>query len=142
MATIIDIADAVAAAINAGTFSQSVTAEREYLPTHELAKSQGLTVTVVPRGITSQTTGRKVLQQDYEIDVAVRKKLQTKEQEELDDLMELSEEVIRHLQLTRLASYGVAIWIGTEVRAPYSPEHLHEFRQFTSLATLTYRVLA
>jgi hypothetical protein len=42
MAVIIDIADAVAAAINAGTFSQSVTAEREYLPTQELAKSTGI----------------------------------------------------------------------------------------------------
>jgi hypothetical protein len=83
-----------------------------------------------------------VLQQDYEIDVAIRKKLQTKEQEELDDLMELSGEVIGHLQLSRLAAYPAAIWIGTEVRAPYSPEHLHEFRQFTSLATLTYRVLS
>lgn len=142
MAEIIDIADAVTAEINAGTFSQPVTAEREYLPSQELAKSQGLTVTVVPRRITSQTSGRKVLQKDYEIDIAVRKKLQTKGDQELDDLMALSEEVIEHLQLSRLATYPAAAWIGTEVRAPYSPEHLYELRQFTSVSTLTYRVIS
>lgn len=144
MATIIDIADALVAEISARTHSQPVLVEREYLPQLELAQAQTLLVTVVPKGITRRTSGRNVRQQDYELDVAIRKKLQTKQQSEIDDLMSLVDEVLEPFELEprRLASYPAAIWIGTEVRAPYLPEHLHEFRQFTSVATLTYRVLA
>ncbi len=51
MNTLVAVADAVVASLNAGTFSQQFTAERKYVPAFELAEMQTLHVTVVPKSV-------------------------------------------------------------------------------------------
>ena len=70
MAVITDIADAVVAEINSGSFIQPVAAQREYLPDFELPEMQTLQVTVVPKSVTTLPGGRAHNQHDYAIDVA------------------------------------------------------------------------
>lgn len=141
MAVITDIADAVAAEINAGSFSQSVSATREYLPAFELADMQQLRVTVVPKSLTTLPGGRAHNQHDFAIDVAVQKKLDTADNSEIDDLMTLVDELADHLRFKRLTDYPNAVWLKTENQPVYAQEHLQELRQFTSILTFTFRVM-
>lgn len=141
MAVITDIADAVAAEINAGSFSQPVSATREYLPAFELADMQTLRVTVVPKSVTTLPGGRAHNQYDYAIDVAVQKKLDAADNTEIDELMTLVDELADHLRFKRLTDYPNAAWLKTENQPVYAQEHLQELRQFTSILTFTFRVM-
>jgi hypothetical protein len=141
MAVITDIADALVAELNAATFSRPVTAARHHLPRFDLPEMQRLHVTVVPKGVVLASGDRSRGQGDYSIVVAVQRNFATGDNAELDALTNLTEEFTDHFRAKRLASYPNAAWLKTEQNVLYAPEHIDELRQFTSVLTLTYRVL-
>jgi hypothetical protein len=141
MAVITDIADAVVAELNAGTFSMPLEAKRHYRPIFDLAQMQDLHVTVVPKGLAIERLDRSRNQHDVAIDIAVQRKCQAADNAELDPLMALVEEIADFFRLRRLAACPEAVWIRTENAPIYAPEHLDELRQFTSVLTLTFRVV-
>jgi hypothetical protein len=141
MSVITDLADAVVAELNGGTFSQPIVAQRHYLPRFDLSEMQTLHVTVVPKGVVLGVGDRSRSQGDYSVDVAVQQKITTGDNAELDALTNLVEEIANHLHGRRLASYPDAAWLKTEQTVLYAQEHLAELRQFTSVLTITYRVL-
>ena len=141
MAEIVDIADAVVTELNAGTFSQEFTAARLYRPEFDLKDMATLHVTVVPKGVETVTVSRSVVQYDITVDVAVQKKLESESNDEIDPLMNLVEEIATFFRLRRLAECPNASWLRTENEPVYSPGHLEELRQFTSVLTLTFRVV-
>ena len=141
MAVITDIADAVVAELNATSFSQAFTAERAYLPVFELADLKNVRVTVVPKGVSITPGNRSNNQHDCAIDVAVQKKLDAADNAEIDALVSLVDEIGDHFRFRRLDSYPNAVWTRTENEPVYSQEHLDQFRQFTGLLTLTFRVM-
>ncbi|MGE3803915.1 MAG: hypothetical protein AB7K24_04480 [Gemmataceae bacterium] len=139
MAAIIDIAEAIVLELNGATFSQPVVAQRRYKPIFELSAMTDLHVSVVPRGLVRSRLDRSRDSLDYQIDVAVQQKTDMS-QASLDGLMNLVEEIGEHLRKQPLTAYPDAR--NTEVRNEpvYAPDHLEEFRAFTSVLTLTYRV--
>jgi hypothetical protein len=139
MALIADIADAVVAELNAGSFSVPLTAERLYRPDFELPDMKDLHVSVVPHGLEMSTAGRALCQHDVQIDLAVQKKLDAADNAEIDALMGLVEELAEFLRTKR--QFGDAVWVRTENSPVYSQEHLGELRQFTSVLTATLRVV-
>lgn len=141
MAVITDIADALVAELNGATFSQPVAAERHYLPRFDLPEMQTLHVTVVPQGVVLASGDRARGQGDYSLDVAVQQKITTGNNAELDALTNLVEEIADCVRGRRLAAYPDAAWLKTEQTVLSAPEHLAELRQFTSVLTVTYRVL-
>ncbi|NLX57694.1 MAG: hypothetical protein GXY74_01240 [Phycisphaerae bacterium] len=141
MALIVDIADAVVTELNAGTFSQELTAARLYRPEFDLKEMAALHVTVVPRGVEAVTVSRTSVQYDVSVDVAVQKKLSTETNAQIDPLMGLVEEIATFFRLRRLTAYPSASWLRTENEPVYSPGHLEELRQFTSVLTVTFRVV-
>ena len=141
MATITDIADAVVTELNGHSFSQTLTAVRYYRPVFDLGEMKTLHVSVVPKGVTIERADRSHNQYDFAIDVAVQKKFSSGDATELDPLMSLVEEIADFFRLRRLTSYTAAIWVRTDNVPVYAPEHLEEFRQFTSVLTLTFRVV-
>ena len=141
MAIIADIAAVVVAELNSGSFSQTFTAQRQYLPTFDLTDMQQLQVTVVPKGVTTLPGGRAHSQHDYAIDVAVQQKLETTDNVEIDDLLTLVDEIADHFRFKRLGSYPDAMWLKTENEPVYAQEHLQELRQLTSILTFTFRVV-
>lgn len=141
MSLIIDIAEAVKTALNAHDFSEEFTAERHYQPVFDLAEMKDLHVSVVPNGMTTATLGRGRAQFDCRIDVAVQKKLKDCDNAEIDPLMALVDEIAEHFRAKRLDGLSEAAWIKTENTALYAQEHLNEMRQFTSVLTLTFRVI-
>ena len=141
MANIIDIAEAVKDELNGGTFSQSFTAERHYQPVFELKDMKTLHVTVVPKDIEMQLATRNTSQHDCRVDVAIQKKLQSADLAEIDELMGLVEEIISFLSRRKLSFVPNALWIKTTNEPIYAAEHMEQFRQFSSILTLTYRFL-
>jgi len=139
----VNIADAVVATLNEGTFSQPIAAERSYLPRYELSELQDLRVTVVPKEMSTTTASRGAASRDVALDVAVQKKLGAPDgaQAEQDALMSLSEEIAEHLRTTSLVGQPGAEWVRTEHTAIYAPGHLEQMRQFTSVASVTFRVM-
>ena len=96
---------------------------------------------VAPKAVVLAASDRSRGQGDYSVDVAVQKKFETETNVELDPLTNLVEEIADHFRGRRLASYPNAAWIKTEQTVLYAPEHIDELPQFTSVLTLTYRVL-
>ena len=139
MAVIVDIAEAVKDELNAGSFSQPFTSERAYQPTFKLEEMQTLHVTVVPKGVTTAAATRSEDQYEYSIDIGIQKKFQ--EQSELDGLMALVEEIADFLKRRTLSSCPEAVWVSNENTPIFAREHLDELRQFTSVLTVSYRVL-
>ena len=144
MATIIDIADAVAATLNdAGEpgFSQPFTAERKALPAFELADLTGLHVTVVPKAVEITGASRSLCQYDHQIDVGVQKKTGTDLEADVAALCGLVAEIAAFLKQRPLTGLSGVAWVRTANEPVYAPEHLAEKRLFTSVLTVTYRTM-
>jgi len=141
MPEIADIADAIVAELAGGSWSQSFTPERTYLPTFELADS-ALHVTAVPRGTDEKQAARDRVQYDHKIDVAIQQKLAAVSNAAVDALLDLAQEIREYLGPTQqLADYPSASWVGASNAQLYSPDHLRDWRQFTTVITLTYRIV-
>ena len=138
-ACIVAIAEAVTAELNGNAFGQPFTAQRLYLPTFDLQSMSELKVTVVPKGITSASLDRSRDSFDYQIDVAIQKKVPS-QVETIDSLMLLVEEIGDHFRTNPLSSFPGARCVNVENRPVYAPDHLQELRQFTSVITLTFRL--
>jgi hypothetical protein len=136
---IADIADAVVAALNGQSFSQSVTAQREYRVEYNLKDMKDQRVTVVPKAVEMTTAGRGLAQNDIQIDLAVQKKLTAGDNPEIDTLMGLVQEIAEFVRAT--GRFGDAMWVRAENTPIYSQEHLGEMRLFTSVLTVTLRVM-
>ena len=134
------VAEAVKDALNQGTFSQTFTAIRAYRPLFDLPEMKDLHVTVVPKDVVEALASRHSVQQDVRIDVAVQKKVA--DDTETDALMTLVQEIAEFLRFSRLATLPQAAWIETENSPIYAPEHLEKLSQFTSVLTVTYRLIA
>jgi len=146
MSRITDIVDAVAAELNTGVaadkFSLSFVAARHYVPRFNLEDMADLHVTIVPRGVEQAKASRVLLQSDVQVDVAVQKKLDACSLAEVDELMGLVEEISDFLRTNRLSACSQASWVRAENVPVYSQEHLDQYRQFTSVVTLTFRVMS
>jgi len=141
MALVVNIADAVVTALNAGSFSSGFAAERQYVPRFDLKEMRDLHVTVVPRSLVSENASRTLVKDDIEIDVAVQKKLTGDITAEGDALMQLVEEIAAHLRQTPLVGLTNVLLVRVANDPIYAPEHWDELRQFTSVLRLTYRTM-
>lgn len=141
MALIIDIADAVAAELAGGEFSQTFTPRRQVLPSWELADLKDLRIAVVPRAVEISRASRATGQHDLQVDVGIQKKVGRDTDADVATLLGLVEEVADFLAGRRLAAFPQAAWVRTDNEPVYAPDHLAEQRVFTSVLTLTYRVM-
>ncbi len=139
MGKLTDIADAVVAILNGSGLTPQFTAERTLLPIYDLKTLKTLKVSVVPKG-RKITQGARVLTIDeIQIDIGIQKKIS--DDSELDGLMKLVEDIVALFQPERLSGYPTAICVKKENDPIYDPEHLRQFHQFTSVVTLTFKVL-
>jgi len=139
VATILNIADAVVAELNGGSFSMSFTAMRTYIPRFDLADMTTLRVTVVPKGLEIAASSRGRDQHDYRLDIGVQQKFSEGDAAELDPLMGLVEELADHFRGLVLDTEPEAACVVVENGPIYAQEHMREGRLFTSILTLTFR---
>ena len=140
------IAQAVTDTLNAGVaedaFSASFNAERAYLPVYDLPDMADLKVTVVPKRRTIAGGTRGANQQDIAVDIAVQKRVNPADLTESDALVALIESIGNYLRFKRLELDGIAAsWLSIEHEPVYAPEHMEQMNQFTSVLTVTYRLL-
>jgi hypothetical protein len=138
MSLLIDIADALAVELNAAELSQEFTAEVNLKPEFELKDLKELKVTVVPKSLKFSGAVRQESGREVQIDIGVQKK--TADPEQLATLLQLVEEIAGIFDRKRLAGYPKAVCIGIENEPVYDPEHLRQYRQFTSVITLKFRL--
>ena len=138
MSTILDIADAVTAGLNAGPFDPALGAERRYQPAFELPELADLKVSVVPKSVTITNATRESGYFDCAIDIGIQKKIA--DDTEVDALVNLVEQIADHLRQTRLDSFPGAAFVSIANEPVFAPEHLDTQRVFTSVLTVTYRV--
>jgi len=141
MALATDIADAVVAELSGGAFSQSFTPERRVLPEHELADLKDLRVTVVPRSVEITGASRTLSQHDVRIDIGIQKKLGKNLDAEVASLLGLVDEIAEFLKRRPLQAAPYAAWVRTANEPVYAADHLVERRLFTSVLSVTYRVM-
>jgi len=141
-ATLIRIADAVVAAINAGSFTPAVTAARVYQATRELKEVGTMRCSVMPQAWRQSLAGRGEDRADYIVQLAIQKKLDPggDVDAEMDTLMKLMQDLGAHLNRRELTDID-ATWVGTVNEPVWGPEDLENLRQFTSVLTLTYRAI-
>jgi len=141
MSTIADIAGAVAWELNNKQWKISLTAWQWYRPRFEVEELDSLRVSVVPRSLTIEADGRAYDSREYRIDVAIQKKLKDELSMEIDELIGLVEDIARHFRLRRLTTLPGALCVKIENDPIYAIEHLEELRCFTSILTLTFRMI-
>ncbi|WP_460182250.1 hypothetical protein [Thermopirellula anaerolimosa] len=141
MATIVALADAVVSELNGEGWSLPFAARRLYRPRFEPADLKTLQVSVVPRSLVIEAASRADDSRQYQIDIAVQQKLDADPSEEIDPLLGLVEEIARHFRLRRPAAMPTAVCVKVENDPVYAVEHLDELRCFTSIITLSFRMV-
>ena len=139
-AIVAQIADAVVTKLNADTWDLSFTAVRRYAPTFRLRDMDTLHVTVVPSSESIEQMGRSRRQHDYVIDVGVQQRFSSDSNATIDPLADLVQDIADAFAGASLSGYTSAVWTGTEVDPIFAPDHFQQFRQFTSVVHLSYRV--
>ena len=141
MSTVIDLADAIAASLNAQTFSPPVSAERSHLPIFDLGQvGDAIKVSVVPRSLTVENATRTSNFFDASIDIGVQKRVDPNDPAQIDELLDLVEQIGDQLRLSRLGTMPEAQWLTTEHDPVLAAEHLERLSVFTSVLTVTHRV--
>ena len=150
MLSIIDVCDELVNSLNGESafgFSMAYVSVREYVPEIELSDTS-LRVSVVPASQQVEPYDRSNAWYVFTVDLAVRKKLDFTDEEnnpvnsQIDLLMRFMDELIlwargRHLQVDA----STAFWQSTTRDPMIAPEHLESFGQFTSVLSITYRVM-
>jgi hypothetical protein len=135
----IDIANGVTAELNAATFSQSFTATRKLVPFYPEEELTALKVTVVPKTYEETVETRQSSMLTIVIDVAVQKKLSDIETD-APAMLQLVDEMMVFFKGRSLTTYPNVRWMATQNEPIYSQEHLGQYKVFTSVFSLTYRV--
>lgn len=155
MSTLHDTCDAVVALLNAGVtadaFAVDFTAATSYDTELLLEDAGTVSVVCVPASSACVADSRVSLRYDVGIDVALRYRFGTTDQEttgkvknaSIETYIELLEEMGEYLAYpTRraLPTKLACAWTGNELRYPWIPDHLRQHRQFTGIFRATYRV--
>ena len=143
MSVTIDVADAVVmelAGAPAGTFNQPFTPQRRVLPQFELSELKDLKVTVVPRSVENSPAARGLTLKDVQIGIGVQKRLGKELESDIEPLVALVEQIADYLRRRPLGSIP-AVWVRTANDPIYAAEHLAEDRVFTSVLTVSYRLM-
>lgn len=141
VSSLLAVSDAVVATINGAALGQPINAERLFLPQFELQEMNVLRVVVVPKDEERKPITRASKQATYRVDVGVLKKLASTEATEIDPLCALVASIAALFDGKRLAALPNAICTVAKTEPVYSPEHLEQLRQFTSVVVLTFKVV-
>jgi hypothetical protein len=151
-AKIVQLADAVTAALAEAEFSVEFVPERSYADwTMQLEDSDTLHVDVVIVGHeASELDDRGDIAYVDAIDIGVRYKFGPEAREpdgrlrnaDVDGLVALVEEIHESLAAERLDQFEDAIWRDASIRATYVRQHLREWGQFTAILRISFDLLA
>ncbi|HDZ20086.1 MAG TPA: hypothetical protein ENH78_02180 [Phycisphaerae bacterium] len=144
------VTNAVAAELRSQTFTLNPTIRRRYVTNIVLKDLGTLYVDVQPGDVDTEAADRERIKYTCRVDIAVRKRFDTVEEDdttgeietdEIDRLLLLMQEIHDYFVLRRLVAYDEAAWVDVEFRPVYSPDHLFELRQFTGIVAVNFEVV-
>lgn len=138
-----DAAKAVEDLIDGLTLERQIVLEREYAPSRDVESlGDDLIVTVSPRSESESVSTRGGNQHDLVVDVGVQAAVDPADADAIDALSAIVEVIQQSLnRMTATLSGGDrAVWIGTNKTA-FRVDHLRELRTFTSVLSVTLRVI-
>jgi len=150
-ATLIDLADGVKDLLAAGEFSKEITVVRRYITSQDLIDAaDGYRVDVVPAADTLELAGegRGALLKEPAVDVALRYRFGQADRSsttgevteaKVDALLNLFEEILAYIAKRANRRIGGLVWMQTEIRLPWHPDHLRTAGMYMGIARLTYR---
>lgn len=133
------LCDAVVASLNAGSFSQSFTAVRSYVPSHALSDLSTLRVTVSPDSSDSQRASRRSGHYRYDLAVmlVVQKAVDVSSNAAPDAIADVVQQIHDHLFANALMSGMQLVSIAQDATVSES-EYMHE-SVFQAVLVCTYR---
>ena len=143
---ILELATAIVTALNAHTFSRSLTAVRAYQPSAKADELTTIRVSVVPKADDTVFNTRATDRNECQIDVAVQQRLPGNDTDalatrlaEADALMGLVDEIKKFLGRASFAVGGLGTWkiIRRENSPIYDPAHWKDLSVFSSVVTFT-----
>ena len=137
----IDVADAIVTELNGGSFSEPLTVSRRVLPEFELAELKALTVTVVPKSVGISNITRDSSSFEVAIDIGIQQKIGKDTDTDVTRLSGVVTEIVTFMNRRKLSGFPAAVFVSIANEPVYAPEHLSEKRLFTSILTLTYKVI-
>lgn len=140
-----EVADALVAQLNAGTYCKTFKAVRAYLPVVPLEESDSLQVLVVPKSRTPQPMARKLTEHLVELYVGVIQRVPGRlgfpQVDLMDQLLQLCEQITASLHVnTRLTTLPTAMVVGITHDPIYDHEKLLKNNQFVSLITVIVQI--
>lgn len=129
MADVIQLADAVAHELAA------YRAEVSLSPDYDLKEIETAKVVVVPTGVEYKTLGRGIREELFKVSIGILKRAT---EDELVDMTNFATGIGVSFLNRRIAE---CICIGVAHEPLYSPDHLRERRQFTSVLVLTFKAV-
>lgn len=134
-APVIILADAVAVALAAASFSEEFAPQRKYTPRVDLKNADSLSVFVVPKSAESTLISRKSTEDTLKVDVGFIQRIA--DDARADTLMGLVADVAEWFRMRKLDGFD-GDWLETATDPIFLPDHLAEKKQFTAVITLTY----
>lgn len=138
------LADATLASIQAGDFSKTPDRiRRAYTPQVELKRTDRLEVLIVPQKIETERNDETAWDRSTSIDVGILYKFNYKANAEIpisqvDPFADYADEIAEHFADDDFAIADGVDVIGVD-RTLYFANHLTDWRQFTSIITVTFR---
>jgi hypothetical protein len=137
----LELADAMVAELAGTSFSEPVVVSRRVLPAYELAELKKLTVTVVPKSVEIVNITRQSSSITVAVDIGIQQKIGKDTDTEVDRLSSVVTEIVTFLNRRPLSALPAVRFVSIANEPVYAPEHLAEQRLFTSIITLTYKVI-
>lgn len=137
----IDIADAIVAELQAGSFSEPLSISRRVLPEFELAELKALTVTVVPKSVQIANITRQSSSFDVAVDIGIQQKIEKDTDAEVTRLSGIVTELVSYLNRRPLSSLPNVQFKSISNDPVYVPEYLSQKRLFMSIVTVNYKVI-
>lgn len=124
-----------------GTFSRAFTALRDYLVQTRLEEIGNLRVVVFAADQEQEIETRGTDRREQQVDVGVQQKLSGTDPENVDPLVDLTEEIADHLNRRKLAGFAGAHWLSNEILTAGLRDHLVRQSVYTGVVRVTYRVI-
>lgn len=136
----IEIAKAFVSDCEAATWSVPCQFERRYLAFEEVPNLDKTLVQVAYAGQRATRSSRASWRHEYDIDVAVMRKLMSDDNHEADRYSGLLDEIVDEWKASSPTGTGATLK-GVEWIQVYIPEHMRTQRTFTGVARFTFELV-
>jgi hypothetical protein len=141
---LLEIADALTEALNAGPFSEPLKAARKVVPRWKLEDLDRLRTTVCPGPVEGAPIARAIASNEFQVSVGLQRKIDPAkdEDEEVGRVLTLADEVQLFVQSRKSLTLesGHKARFQTVEWVPVFVDHIDRFNALTSIVTVTYRV--